>query len=79
MNIPAPAPMPAPSMPAAASAGAPTAVSQAPASKGAQYYKDVGIAQKELKSVVKELKVNKCELALEHLSAALKLLTKYSS
>ena len=44
-----------------------------------QYYKDIQNGQKALKTVVKELKVNKVELALESLSDVLALLMKYSS
>ena len=74
-----PAAAPAPPAPMPSMGGAPVGVPQQPAAKGAQYYKDIGVAQKEMKSVVKELKVNKCELALQHLRKALNSLSKYST
>ena len=58
---------------------APVAVSQTPASKGPQYYKDIQGAQKDLKQVVKELRVNKVENALGALRSVLNALMKYSA
>ena len=47
----------------------PMAAAAKPASPrtGASYYKDVMAANKEIKNTIKEIKVNKIELAMGHL------------